>query len=69
MAEQIATYFPGAKPVITTAPDVNETIAVDPVGREYGSGIENYENITKVSAMMVNEEKIGIFQEGSEKVE
>lgn len=67
MAEQIATYFPGAKPVITTAADVNETIAVDLVGREYGWEIENYENITKVSAMMVNEEKIGIFQDAGQK--
>lgn len=67
MAEQIATYFPGAKPVITTAADVNETIAVDLVGREYSWEIENYENITKVSAMMVNEEKIGIFQDAGQK--
>ncbi|MGA7900149.1 MAG: cobalamin biosynthesis central domain-containing protein, partial [Nitrososphaeraceae archaeon] len=63
MAEQIASFFPNAKPVITTAADVNETIAVDLVGREYGWEIENYENITKVSAMMVNEEKIGIYQD------
>jgi len=63
MAEQIATFFPNAKPVITTAADVNETIAVDLVGREYGWEIENYENITRVSAMMVNEEKIGVYQD------
>ena len=67
MAEQIASFFPNAKPVITTAADVNETIAVDLVGREYGWEIENYENITKVSAMMVNEEKIGIYQDAGQK--
>ena len=39
---------------------------MDLVGREYGWGIENYENITKVSAMMVNEEKIGIYQDAGQ---
>lgn len=66
MAEQIASLFPNAKPVITTAADVNETIAVDLVGREYGWEIENGQNITRVSAMMVNEEKIGVFQDGGQ---
>ncbi len=54
-------------PVITTAADVNKTIAVDFVGKKFGWVIDNYENVTKVSAMMVNEEKIGIFQESGEK--
>ncbi|MGB0027262.1 MAG: cobalamin biosynthesis protein [Nitrososphaeraceae archaeon] len=63
MAEQVASYFPNAKPVITTAADVNETIAVDLVGKEFGWEIENYENITKVSALMVNEEKMAVYQD------
>jgi cobalt-precorrin 5A hydrolase len=54
-------------PVITTAADVNKTIPVDLVGKKFGWIIDNYENVTKVSAMMVNEEKIGIFQESGEK--
>src|SRR5919112_5735964 len=54
-------------PVITTAADVNKTISVDLVGKKFGWIIDNYENVTKVSAMMVNEEKIGIFQESGEK--
>jgi cobalt-precorrin 5A hydrolase len=57
----------GAKPVITTAADVNETISVDLVGREYGWVIENFENVTKISALMVNEEKIAVFQDAGEK--
>lgn len=57
----------GAHAVITTAADVNETIAVDLVGRELGWTIENFENVTKVSAMMVNEESIGIYQDAGEK--
>ncbi len=66
MTEQIASFFPHAKAVITTAADVNETIAVDLVGREYGWEIENTENITRVSAMMVNNEKIGVFQDSGQ---
>jgi cobalt-precorrin 5A hydrolase len=58
-----------AQPVITTAADVNETIAVDLVGRELGWTIENFQNVTKVSAMMVNEESIGIYQDAGEKKE
>ena len=52
-----------ATPVITTAADVNKTIAVDLVGREYGWKIEDDSTVTKVSAFMVNEEKIGVFQD------
>ena len=56
-----------AKPVITTAADVNETIAVDLVGREFGWTIENFDNVTKVSAKMVNEEKIALYQDAGER--
>lgn len=52
----------GATPVITTAADVNKTIAVDLVGREFGWRIEDDSNVTRISAFMVNKEKIGIFQ-------
>lgn len=55
-----------ANPVITTAADVNETIAVDLVGADYGWTIENFENVTKISAFMVNEEKIALFQDAGE---
>ena len=54
-------------PVITTAADVNKTIPVDLVGNKLGWIIDNYENVTKTCAMMVNEEKIGIFQDVGEK--
>ena len=52
--------------VITTAADVNKTISVDLLGREFGWLIENFENVTKVSAHMVNEDKVGIFQDTGE---
>ena len=53
----------GATPVITTAADVNKTIAVDLVGRNLGWKIDDDTTVTKISAHMVNEEPIGIFQE------
>jgi cobalt-precorrin 5A hydrolase len=66
LARLVASFL-GAHAVITTAADVNETIAVDLVGREFGWTIENFENVTKTSAFMVNEEKIAIYQEAGEK--
>ena len=53
-------------PVITTAADVNETISVDLLGSEFKWRIENFENVTKISAFMVNEEKIGVYQDTGE---
>ena len=60
---RLVASFLDAKPIITTAADVNDTIAVDLIGREFGWTIDNFENVTKVSAFMVNEEKIAIFQD------
>ncbi len=57
----------GATAVITTAADVNKTIAVDLVGKEFGWQIDDDSNVTKVSAFMVNEEKIGVFQDAGER--
>jgi cobalt-precorrin 5A hydrolase len=66
LTRSIASYL-NSKPVITTAADVNETIPVDLVGRDFGWKIENHENVTKVSAFMVNEEKVGLYQNAGEK--
>jgi cobalt-precorrin 5A hydrolase len=66
LARLVASFL-GSQPVITTAADVNETIAVDLVGREFNWTIENFENVTKVSAFMVNEEKIAIYQDAGER--
>ncbi len=57
----------GATAVITTAADVNKTIAVDLVGKEFGWKIEDDSNVTRISAFMVNKEEIGIFQNVGEK--
>ncbi|MGI0087119.1 MAG: cobalt-precorrin 5A hydrolase [Nitrosotalea sp.] len=66
LAEEIADIL-GATPVITTAADVNKTIAVDLVGKEFGWQIDDDSTVTKISAFMVNEEKIGLFQDAGEK--
>ena len=60
---QIIAQKLNAVPVITTAADVNKTIAVDLVGREFGWKIDDDSTVTKISAHMVNEENIGIYQE------
>lgn len=66
LAEKIAKKL-GATPVITTAADVNKTIPVDLVGREFGWRIDGDSSVTKVSAFMVNEEKIGVYQNCGER--
>ena len=65
LTKSIAEFL-NSTPVITTAADVNETIAVDLLGSDFKWRIENFENVTKVSAHMVNEEKIGIYQDAGE---
>ena len=66
LTEDIAKAL-GAIAVITTAADVNKTIAVDLIGKEFGWKIDDDSTVTKVSAFMVNEEKIGVFQDAGEK--
>jgi len=52
-----------SKAVITTAADVNKTIAVDLIGRDLGWKIDNDSTVTKISAYMINEEPIGVYQD------
>ena len=66
LAEKIASAL-DATPVITTAADVNKTIAVDLLGKEFSWSVDESSSVTKVSAFMVNEEKIGVFQDAGEK--
>jgi cobalt-precorrin 5A hydrolase len=66
LTEKIASVL-NAIPVITTAADVNKTIAVDLLGKEFGWEIDESSSVTKVSAFMVNGEKIGVFQDAGEK--
>ncbi len=64
--EEVARLL-GAAPVITTASDVGQTIPVDILGRELGWTLEGEENVTRVSAAVVNEEPIAFVQECGER--
>ncbi|MCV0393606.1 MAG: cobalamin biosynthesis protein [Nitrosopumilus sp.] len=66
LTQEIATKL-DAIPVITTAADVNKTIAVDLVGRDFGWKIDDDSTVTRISAQMVNEEPIGVFQQAGNK--
>ncbi|GAB6936047.1 cobalamin biosynthesis protein [Calditerricola yamamurae] len=56
----------GARPVITTASDVQGTIAVDLFGRRFGWRLVNWDKVTPVSAAVVNGERIAVVQESGE---
>jgi cobalt-precorrin 5A hydrolase len=56
----------GARPIITTASDVQKTIPVDLFGRRFGWEWESAEKLTPVSASVVNEERVAIVQESGE---
>lgn len=56
-----------ARPIITTASDVQETIAVDLFGKRFGWEWDSPEKLTPVSAAVVNEERIAVIQESGEK--
>ena len=54
----------GATPVLTTAADVGNTVAVDILGRDLGWKTEARDkSLTRVAAMMVNKEPIAMVQE------
>lgn len=66
-ANQLAGHLAaalGALPVLTTASDARETIAVDLLGRELGWTFEaNHDEIVRCSAAMVNDEPVALVQE------
>lgn len=66
LTRQVAQVI-GARPVITTASDVQQTIPVDLFGRQFGWEIESFDRATPVSASVVNEERIAVVQETGEK--
>lgn len=66
LTREVATLL-DAKPVITTASDVQKTIPVDLFGRRFGWEWENEDKLTPVSASVVNEEKVAVIQESGER--
>lgn len=57
----------GATPIITTASDVQKTIAVDLFGAKFGWVWDAEDKLTPVSAAVVNEEPVAIVQETGER--
>ncbi|MEI7028226.1 cobalt-precorrin 5A hydrolase [Paenibacillus sp. y28] len=55
-----------ARAVITTASDVQKTIAVDLFGRRFGWVWDSADKLTPVSASVVNEEPVAVVQESGE---
>jgi len=66
LAREVAAVL-GARPVITTASDVQKTIPVDLFGRRFGWQWESAEKLTPVSASVVNEEQVAVVQESGER--
>jgi cobalt-precorrin 5A hydrolase len=66
LAREVAAAM-GARPVITTASDVQKTIPVDLFGRRFGWEWESTEKLTPVSASVVNEERVAVVQESGER--
>ncbi|MGI9566078.1 MAG: cobalt-precorrin 5A hydrolase [Nitrosopumilus sp.] len=66
LTQEIAEKI-GALSIVTTAADVNKTLAVDLIGREFNWKIDDDSVVTKISADMVNEEPIGVFQQAGER--
>ena len=66
LSQKIASFL-GAQPVVTTASEVGETISVDLLGKEFRWELEDNRNVTKVSAALVNGERVGIYQDAGER--
>ena len=60
LAEAIAELI-GGEPVITTASDVQESIAVDTLADELGCEVEDYRLAKTVTAAIVNEEPVAAY--------
>ena len=66
LAREVAAAI-GARPVITTASDVQKTIPVDLFGHRFGWEWESDEKLTPVSASVVNEERVAVVNESGER--
>ncbi|MBI2848351.1 MAG: precorrin-3B C(17)-methyltransferase [Chloroflexi bacterium] len=65
LARKIASLL-GAQPVVTTASEVNHSLALDLLGREAGWAIEDGSDVTAVSAALLNSEPIAVYQDAGE---
>jgi len=65
LAKEIASLT-GGEAVITTAAEVHESLAVDLLGSQWGWIIASPENVTAVSAAVLNGATVGIYQDSGE---
>ena len=66
LAQEVAELL-GATPVVTSASQVGETLAVDLLGQEFGWTLEaDSTTVTRASAAVVNGEPVGVYQEAGE---
>lgn len=63
LAKKVADFL-GGQAVITTASDVNERTALDLWALERGLYVEDWDKLKRLSARIVNGEKIKVFTEG-----
>ncbi len=66
LAQQVAGLL-GGQAVITTASEVHNTLAVDLLGKLWGWHLVNPDQITPVSAAVINGEPVGIYQDAGER--
>lgn len=66
LAREVAAVM-GARPIITTASDVQKTIPVDLFGRRFGWKWDSADKLTPVSAAVVNEEHVAVVNESGER--
>jgi len=50
----------GAKPVITTASDVNDSMAVDTIAMKLNCSLDGFDEAKNITALIVNKEAVGI---------
>lgn len=67
LAERVADLL-GATPIVTTASDARGLLAIDLLGREHGWKIDaSSATVTAVSAAVVNDEPVAIYQDAGER--
>lgn len=67
LARQVAAVV-GAQPVITTASDVLGTLALVLLAKKQGWVVEENGGLTRASAVVVDGEMVGVFQEAGEEI-
>ncbi len=65
LARRVAAAI-DAEPVITTAAEALDTLALDLLGKDWGWSIENHDGLTAASLAVIDGEPVGVFQDAGE---